>query len=309
MKSVIVTGATGFIGGYAVKELAAMGYKVHAISSRDTPIENSNQEISWSKVDLFNFIDVANLLEEIRATHLLHFAWCTDHGKFWNSFENYGWMHATHNLVKNFIKNGGKRFVVSGSCAEYNWRRSRYLETEKVGSQNTLYGQIKNLTRLDIHSLANENNVSYGWGRVFYLYGYGENSERLVPLIIKSLISGERFKCTDGKQLRDYMHVEDVARAFSIFLSSQIEGVVNIASGRSIEIREIIDIVAEYLGAINLVDYGAIKSRKDDPHIICADIRRLKNELEFKELWTVKEGLQNVVNQTLSFHNKEGLNA
>jgi len=304
MKVVLVTGASGFIGSNTIKILVEMGYEVHAISSRDISGKNNIPGVFWSKVNLFNFYDVASYLERIKPTHLLHFAWYSEHGMFWDSVENYGWMYATNNLVQSFIHYGGRRFVISGSCAEYDWNQSKYIENESPISPNTLYGQIKNLTRITVENIAKENNISYGWGRIFYLYGSGESAGRLVPVAIDCFLRGKRFKCTDGKQLRDYMHVHDVARAFCFFLDGEVNGVVNIASGKSVEISEIIDMVAGHLGARELVDFGALKTRKSDPNEICADITRLKKEVRFEERWTLKEGLLNTVNLAIQCSQK-----
>jgi nucleoside-diphosphate-sugar epimerase len=301
MKTVLVTGATGFIGSNTINTLVEMDYKIHAITTRDIKNSQNATSVSWHKVNLFNFSDVGCFINEIKPTHLLHFAWYAEHGKFWDSFENYGWMYTTHNLVEKFIHNGGKRIVISGSCAEYEWKYTRYVENKSSLYSNTLYGQVKNLTRLSIERLAIDNNISFGWGRIFYLYGCGEKAGRLVPLILDSLMNGKRFPCTDGRQLRDYMHVQDVARAFCLFLDSNVNGTVNIASGRVVEIRKIIEIVAEKLGANKLVDFGALKSRQNDPHEICADVSRLKNEIGFEERWTIYEGLRNVVDQTIKY--------
>ena len=160
MKIVLVTGASGFIGSNAIATLVEMGYEVHAISSRDLIGRKHIPGLIWSKVNLFNFHDVASYLGRIKATHLLHFAWYAEHGKFWDSVENYGWMYATNNLVQSFINCGGRRFVISGSCAEYDWKQSKYVENESVIGPSTLYGQIKNLTRISVENIAKENNIS-----------------------------------------------------------------------------------------------------------------------------------------------------
>lgn len=307
MKIVLVTGASGFIGSNALETLVKMGYKVHAISSRDSIGRKHIPGVFWSKVNLFNFHDVASYLGRIKPTHLLHFAWYAEHGKFWDSVENYGWMYVTKNLVQCFINSGGKRFVISGSCAEYDWKQSTYIENVSAIAPNTLYGQIKNLTRIAVENMAKENNISYGWGRIFYLYGNGESAGRLVPIAIDCLSRGERLKCTEGKQLRDYMHVQDVASAFCLFLDGKVNGVVNIASGKSVEISRIINMVAVHLGACELVDYGALKSRESDPNEICADVTRLTNEVGFKERWTLREGILNTVNLAMKHSKKRDL--
>ena len=65
-----------------------------------------------------------DLIEEVRPSHLLHFAWETRHGYFWQAPENQIWAEATVDLARAFKDAGGRRAVFAGSCAEYDWAAS-----------------------------------------------------------------------------------------------------------------------------------------------------------------------------------------
>ena len=67
-------------------------------------------------------------------------------------------------------------------------------------------------------------DLSTAWGRIFYLYGPGEYPSRLVPSVIGSLLHDEPARCTHGRQLRDYLHVADVASAFAAILDGKSRG-------------------------------------------------------------------------------------
>src|SRR5207302_3371663 len=82
--------------------------------------------------------------------------------------------------------------------------------------------------------LVNTNGLGgpgVSWARIFYLYGPHEKRGRLVSDIIAGILSGREIECTDGRQERDFMHVDDVARALVSTLISDHLGAVNIASG------------------------------------------------------------------------------
>ncbi len=118
MKKVLLTGATGFIGKHTIPFLLSEGFEVHAISRNAFPLP---PEVHIHPVDLFDDHQTTKLLKQIKVTHLLHFAWYAVPGKFWSSEANLKWVASSLKLIQEFVENGGKRLVVSGTCAEYEW--------------------------------------------------------------------------------------------------------------------------------------------------------------------------------------------
>src|ERR1700722_8394677 len=112
-QKVLVTGATGFIGRQSLKPLLQRGYEVHGISFGPQP-RPAIPEVIWHEVNLLNPLATENLLAEVRPTHLLHFAWYVEHGKYLMAPENQLWVKASVSLAETFAKNGGKRFVGAG---------------------------------------------------------------------------------------------------------------------------------------------------------------------------------------------------
>src|SRR6516225_8630599 len=119
MNRVLVTGASGFIARHAVAVLAEHHDAVHAVDLRaGAPAKN----VIWhTTTNLLDAAAVDRLIAEIRPTHLLHFAWYAEHGRFWTSPLNLDWVAATVAMFKSFVAAGGKRAVFAGSCAEYDW--------------------------------------------------------------------------------------------------------------------------------------------------------------------------------------------
>ena len=71
-------------------------------------------------------------------------------------------------------------------------------------------------------------------GRLFWVYGPGEASERLVPSMIRAAEAQVPFTLRHPKQVRDYIHVSDAGSAFAALLASDAQGAVNIASARGL---------------------------------------------------------------------------
>ncbi len=123
-----------------------------------------------------------------------------------------------------------------------------------------------------------EVGLSSAWGRIFFVYGPYEHPSRLVPSVIRALRQGVPARCTAGTQLRDFLHVRDVAAAFVALLDSTIEGPVNIGSGQPVEIRRLIYAIADTLGRRDLVELGAALPASD-PLAVIADVARLHDDL------------------------------
>jgi nucleoside-diphosphate-sugar epimerase len=293
MKRVLVTGATGFIGSAAVPFLLERGFEVHAVSSREnsSPVNNS---VVWHKMDLLTG-NIENLVSQVKPTHLLHLGWFTQPGKFWTSLENIPWTIASLKLATTFANSGGTRAVFAGTCAEYDWNFGYCKEDVTPCSPRTLYGECKlSLWRI-LQSLFKQDGKSIAWGRIFWLYGQREHPDRLVPSIIRSLLSGNKARCTHGRQLRDFLHADDVASAFVMLLDSSATGAFNICSGAPVSIREIAERIARKLNSISNVEFGSIASAPNDPPLIVGHPARLIEEVGWQPRFSLDMGLDDAI--------------
>ena len=146
--------------------------------------------------------------------------------------------------------------TVAGTCAEYDWTQGLCQEGVTPERPTTLYGVCKKAMHDITMAFAAREGFSAAWGRVFFLYGPGEYKERLVPSVVRALLEGREAQCTHGKQVRDFLHVEDVARAFVSILASDVTGAVNIGSGEPLALRDLVMTVAKAVGREDLVRLG-----------------------------------------------------
>ncbi len=293
MKRVLVTGATGFIGRQALPFLSRRDYEVHALTSRPPLADSSTVE--WHHADLFNDDQTRTLIADVRPSHLLHFAWYAEPGKFWHSKENFRWVEASLSLLRHFADHGGKRVVVSGSCAEYDWSFGVCSEESTARHPATPYGTCKNALQEALLKICAARGLSGAWGRIFFLYGPDEHRAKLVASVITSLLQGKVARCTHGNQVRDFLHVEDVASAFVALLDSKVEGAVNIASGNPTTIRDIVLMVADECEARERVAFGAIPAPANEPPILVADVRRLREEVGWEPAYQIGAGIEQTV--------------
>ena len=296
MKRVLVTGGSGFIGRHCLAMLTEQDHEVHAVASQDKSVVVM-PGVRWHIADLLMEQQVGDLVASVQPTHLLHLAWYAAHGKFWTSLENVRWLGATLGLLQTFARHGGRRFVGAGSCAEYEWDGIHgYLSEFKTPLRPaTLYGACKLATAIAQEALCRECGVSCAWGRIFFLYGPHENPARFVPSVIVPLLRNEPARCSHGNQLRDFLYVSDVARAFVALLHSEVTGPVNIASGRTVALKEIAQAIGRKLGRADWVQLGSIPARDGDPPALCGKVDRLSSEVGWTPQYDLERGLQQTI--------------
>lgn len=294
MKDVLLTGAAGFIGHHCIEALLNKNYTVHAVSSRRRR-NHSAQRVSWHHADLHNREHVLKLISRVQPEYLLHLAWDVTPGIYWNSMENLHWVKSSIGLLQTFIDGGGKRAVMVGSCAEYDWSYGYCRELVTPLNPKTLYGVCKNALQSILAAVNTETGFSTAWGRLFFLYGAGEHTDRLVAELISKLLQGREVLCTSGVQIRDYLYVKDAAAALTALLDCEITGPVNVASGIPVRLKDLINGVAEIIGKPELVKLGALQTAKDDPPFLAADTARLNDQVGWQPTYDLTAGLQETV--------------
>jgi nucleoside-diphosphate-sugar epimerase len=299
-KIVVVTGANGFIGQYCLPLLIQQGFHVHGFSK--TKLGTDSTGVIWHQINLLTQ-PAKDLLLTIRPTHLLHLAWCTAHGLYWTTPENNDWVKVSARLLDDFKSAGGQRFVFSGSCAEYSWG-AHCVEGQTIETPATLYGQCKKSFTDQLLRDGERGALSTAIGRVFFLFGPGEPLTRLMPSVMVAQLKGEPVKVSDGKQLRDFMYVSDVAGALVALLASKVQGVVNIASGKPLSVKTLIDQISLLLGPNSLVEFGTVPRSSSDPDVLTAACTRLTEEVSFQPKISITAGLSLTVDWIRSVINK-----
>lgn len=305
-KRVLVTGATGFIGRNAIIPLIERDFEIHGVTIQKFTKTDSN--IIWHYGDL-HAGDGAKICADIQPTHLLHFAWHVDPKDYKTSQENDRWHTTTVRLVEAFISKGGKRVVAAGTAMEYDPMLAKdFIREDADTADHNAYAAAKNKTRAEIESLAKENDVNFAWGRIFNLYGPHEAPTRLMPQIINSLRENRVPNIPTGGTTLDYSHVSDVAGAFVTLLDSSINGIVNIASGKPVTIKEIATLLGALMEKPELVASINDNMPQIGPSRVVANISRLRDEVGFSAKYDLPSGLKETTTWWEQYHRSNSSN-
>jgi nucleoside-diphosphate-sugar epimerase len=290
MKKVLVTGASGFIGRNCLPLLKGRGYEVHAVSRRK-PASLPLNDIVWHEADLLAPDCPAKLITQVKPDCLLHLAWYTSPGKFWDAPENTEWVLASQELLSAFARTEGERALLAGTCAEYDWSAGECRENSTPLRPTTRYGSAKR----DLHRMLETwTGLSSAWAHIFYAYGPWEDPSRLVAYVVRSLLQGQPAVCSNSDHERDFLYVADVASALVALLSSTVQGAVNIGSGRRVRIGDLLNKIGYYLERPDLLRFD--RSRfAEGPPAFWANIERLTKEVGWNPQYDLSRGLEQTI--------------
>lgn len=288
-KKILVTGATGLIGKELAAPLQELGFDIYAITIDDVNPENG---IHWLKGSLFDSDFVKSVMEQVKPQYLLNMAWATT-GDYLSSDINYKFLEAGIELLKHFKDNGGKRAVFAGTCFEYEFKDEPLKESDKLSPDKTVYTFCKNKLHEIAEYFCKTHSISFGYGRIFYVFGRNENKTRLTGMVIDKLYKNEEVLIKAGPLKKDYMYAKDIAAAFASFVDSSVEGSVNICTGKAVSIRDYTLSIANAMGKENLVVFKDEVSNQ--PPIIVGDNSRLLHEVGY----TIKYDLSTAIQEIL----------
>lgn len=287
MKKVFLTGGTGLIGTQTIPFLQKAGFEIYALTLDENKSENG---IKYVKGNLFDKIQIDNLLSEIRPEYMLHYAWLST-GLF-NDNSNFDFLTSSIDLLKSFAKYGGKRVVMAGTYAEYGYHNETLKETMPTEPIN-IYSQCKDFVHQIAKAYCQNNNISFGWGRIFSAFGKEKDPRRLTSDVINHLKNNQEVVIRSGSLVRDYIYTKDIAAAFVKFLESDVNGVVNICTGKDTSIHDYVMKIAQIMEKENLVVFNEQKSPQQVR--VVGDPTRLNKEVGFTPKYSIEQALKEIL--------------
>lgn len=193
-----------------------------------------------------------------------------------------------------------KGFVQIGSSDEYGNAPAPLQETRREDPISP-YSLAKTAASHFIEMLARTEGFPGVVLRFFLVYGPGQDRKRFMPQIINGCLRDEECKTSEGKQLRDFCYIDDVVDALiRAAVTQEAWGrIINIASGRPVSIRDVIQRVMAITGGGKPV-WGAHPYRKGENMSLYADVRLAKSLLGWEPSTSLDEGLR----KTIEYYNQ-----
>jgi UDP-glucose 4-epimerase len=298
---ILVTGGAGYIGGTVAEELLQAG---HSVVIYDNLCHGHRSMLpaaaTFIEGDLADRELLLNTLADGSFDGVLHFAALIEAGESMQKPEIYFRNNSatTLTLLETMLATGVKRLVFSSTAALYGEPESTPIREDAPLRPTNAYGESKLLVEQMLRWFYQIHGFSYASLRYFNVAGAvpgrGEAHEpesHLIPLILDVALGrrnsikifGQDYPTPDGTAIRDYIHVQDLARAHLLALDA-LAGkaepqrlIYNIGNGVGFSVREIVEAVRRVTGQpIPVIEEPR---RPGDPAVLIASSEKITAEL------------------------------
>lgn len=300
MKTIVITGATSFIGVHIIKEYLRHDCKVIGVVRSNSKNLNrlpSNDNLKIIKLDMNEIEKILEKLEEIKVDIFYHLAWegarvpYRDDSVLQNN--NYECALKAMSVAK---KLGSKIFIGSGSQAEYGKCNGKIDENYPT-NPTTAYGKAKLKTYEVLRDMSKENNIKFIWTRIFSVYGVYDYKGSLVMNALYKMKTNQDIELTECKQIWDFIYVEDVATIMYLLANVNCsDGIYNIASGDSRQLKEFVLEMKEICSSTSQLKFGTIPYDSEGIVSFEPNVDKLKSNLGYSCKISFDEGIRKILN-------------
>ena len=318
---VLITGGAGYIGSHVNKYLNKLGIETVVI---DNLVNGHIEFVKWGKfykLDLSNKEAVYEVLKKEKIKAVMHFAAFAYVGESVNEPAKYylNNVYNTLNLLEVMLKNNIDIIVFSSTCAVYG--NPKYIPIDENHPKDPIspYGKSKLSVEMVLEDFSQAYGIRYASLRYFNAAGADKEAEigewhepetHLIPNILDVAfgvkeyveIFGTDYETEDGTCIRDFIHVEDLAKAHILALEYIMKKnenlVLNLGVGRGYSVKQVIKVVEEVTG--KKIKVKESPRRKGDPPVLVADPSRAKELLG----WKPENGIYDIVESAWIWHKK-----
>ncbi len=234
----IITGATGFIGGHVVEAALSRGHAVTAVGRDETKAGAWASRVRFVAADLHAGDFDPGVLGSADA--MLHLAW-PGLPDYRDPVHLERHLPADTRFLERMLAAGLRRLLITGTCLEYGITNGPLSEATPA-APTLPYAIAKDALRQCIEARM-PPAATLTWARLFYMHGPGQNPKSVLALLDAAIDRGDpAFPMSQGEQLRDYLPVAEVARRLVRLAETPgASGIYNICSGEPISIRRLVE--------------------------------------------------------------------
>ena len=322
-KTVLLTGGAGYIGSHMNKYLAVKGFRTVIF---DNLVKGHKEFVKWGELvegDLLKTNDLDALFQKYQIDAVVHFAALsyvgesvTDPAKYYKNN-----ITGTQNLLDSMLKHSVKTMVFSSTAATYGIPEKMPIKEDAYTSPINPYGHTKLAIEWMLADYSKAYELKYCALRYFNAAGADPAAEigewhdpetHLIPIVLDAALGkresitifGNDYATKDGTNIRDYIHVNDLASAHLLALDYLSNGgksdVFNLGTGQGYSNKEIVDQAKKITGVDFKVELG--DRRPGDPDELVADSSKARSILKWKPEYS---DLQNIISTAWNWHQKK----
>lgn len=274
-----VTGASGFIGSYLVKELVDDGHEVLCLK-RST----SNLEAIGKYIKKIQFVDYSDNWKTVFCTFkpdiIYNLAWngvAAADRVYWNrQISN---IAMQQDLLELAIQVGCRKFVGIGSQSEYGDFNEK-IDEEYPVNPKTAYAAIKVACLTIMKAFCELHKIEWYWFRLFPVFGPHESDNWLIPSLIKNILTEDHMDLTPGEQKLSYLYVGECAKAIMMAIyADNHSGVYNICSDNPIPLKTLVEKIRDKINQNFQLNFGALSYRYGQSMYMEGDTTALRKNI------------------------------
>ena len=296
-KSILIVGGTGFIGYHLAKESLKKGWLVTSISTRKPKKLRKLKKVKYIICDITKKKSLDKKVKK-QFTYVVNLGGYVDHSNKAKTYRSH--YIGCKNLTEILSRNLPEAFIQMGRGGEYGKINSPHKEIFKCNPVSVYY-KAKYLSSQHLIKLFKKENFPATILRLYQAYGPYQDLNRFIPIVVESCIKNKKFPCSEGKQFRDFLYINDVIEAIiKSLLNRKARGnIINIGSGKPRNIKKIIEYI-KFLTKGGQPQYGKIKLRKDEVLKVYPNIEKARKKIKWKPKISFSKGIKS----TIKFYNE-----
>lgn len=299
MKKAIVTGATGFIGKFLLRELVKNDVEVIAVVRENSKNINNivNLPIRIVECNITDFSTLSDRILDRDIDSVFHTAWQgvsdADARNQTIQLQN---LQSTLDLIDSMHEMNIKTFVGCGSMHEAEGL-VEMAEDKSIANLGYMYKAAKTAAHWMGKAKAGNYGIRFFWPLI-NTYGEEESSTRLINTIINKIFNNESPALSAGNQFYDFVHVSDVAHALYLIAEKGVDGSnYTIGSGDAKPLKEFLAVVGKIANRINgnsnvSLGFGEVTSNVISLPIETFDVAKLKKDTGFQCKISFEDGIE-----------------